>query len=187
MATIEAGAYMSTWKNLGERADSHRHVAQLYQPDELALAVNVGQYLWDGHNRGDGLLVIATPRNADSFRAELERRGANLNGLVQDGHLVFLDAGQTLARIMDGYTPDWSSFEQLVGGALRHVRPQTERSGLRVFGDMVGILWQARQFMAAVRLEQFWEQAFGALLVRQSVLRICDRRVQRGDCEPVDG
>ena len=109
---------MSKRKNLNEGSDSHGHLVQLYQADEPALAANVGQYLWEGYNRGAGLLVVANPRNTESFRAELEKRGADLNRMVRQRHLVFWDAEETLARIMVGYRPEWPSFER--GHRRRH-------------------------------------------------------------------
>lgn len=102
--------------------------------------------------------MVANPRNTESFRAELEKRGADLNRMVRQRHLVFWDAEETLARIMVGYRPEWPSFERVIGAAMRQVKPRAELSGLRIFGDMVGILWKARQFTAAVRLKELWNR-----------------------------
>ena len=160
---------MSSWKKLLQRPESAGHLVQFYEADEEALAANVGQYLGDGNNLGDGLLVIATPRNTESFRAELEKRGADVMALIREGHLAFFDAQQTLSRFMVEGQPDWNSFEAVVGAAMRGVRPHSEFAGLRAYGEMVGILWKARQFSAAIRLEQFWNR----LLTRSSFTLFC--------------
>jgi hypothetical protein len=41
---------------------------------------------------------------------------------------------------------------------MRRVRPVAGAEGLRAYGEMVGILWKARQFAAAIRLEQLWNK-----------------------------
>ena len=37
---------------------------------------------------------------------------------------------------------------------MRQAREQSPHSGLRTFGEMVGLLWKAGRYSAAVRLEQ---------------------------------
>jgi len=160
---------MSPWKKLLERPESRSHLVQLYQADEQALATNVGKYLWEGYKNGDGLLVITSPQNRDAFRAELEKLGADLKTIVQAGQLVFFDAQETLSRFMIDGQPDWALFQDVVGSAMRKVRSQTQFAGLRAYGEMVGILWKAREFAAAIRLEQFWNK----LLTRSSFSLFC--------------
>ena len=41
---------------------------------------------------------------------------------------------------------------------MRGVKPAAGAEGLRAYGEMVGILWKARQFAAATRLEQLWNK-----------------------------
>jgi hypothetical protein len=166
---MRLAALMSPWKKLLERPESNGHLVQMYEADEQALVSNVGQYLWEGHKRGDGLLVIASAANTEAFRAELEKHGADVKGIVRRGNLAFLDAQETLSRFMVDGQPDWDLFESVMGTAMRQVRAQTEFAGLRAYGEMVGILWKARQFAAAIRLEQFWNR----LLTRSSFSLFC--------------
>lgn len=149
---------VSAWKKLLEKPASGGHLVQLYQADEQALATNVGQYLCEGQKRGDGLLVIADEENAQVFFAELEKQGADPKSLVRDGQLAFLDANETLSRFIVSGQPDWPLFQAAIGAAMRSVRPKTDLAGLRAYGEMVGILWRARHFAAAIRLEQFWNK-----------------------------
>lgn len=157
------------WKQLLERPDANGHLVQLYKADEQALATNVARYLRAGQKRGDGLLVIATPQNIERFRIELDKQGADVDTLVRDGHFAFFDAEQTLSRFMRGGQPDWPLFESVIGTAMRGVRRQVDFAGLRAYGEMVGILWNARQYSAAIRLEQFWNR----LLSRSTFSLFC--------------
>jgi len=47
-----------------------------------------------------------------------------------------------------------------VKALVRNLRPRPVSGveGLRAYGEMVGILWKARQFSAAIRLEQLWNR-----------------------------
>ena len=149
---------MSPWERLLERPHARGHFVQLYQADELALARNVGLYLWEGIRRGDGVLVIVTPEHRELFCRQLEQLGADTRQAIESRQLVFLDAHNTLAEFMVGGQPDWYSFEAAVSAAMRKVAPAKQDAGLRAYGEMVGILWNARQFAAAIRLEQLWNK-----------------------------
>jgi hypothetical protein len=99
----------------------------------------------------------------------LERLGSEVELAVQTRQLVFLDAQETLSRFMRAGQPDWKLFEDTVGHVMRQVRPGGDNAGLRAYGEMVGILWKARQFSAAIRLEQFWNK----LLAHSSFSLFC--------------
>jgi hypothetical protein len=149
---------MSPWEKLLERPHSGGHFVQLYEADEGALAKNVGHYLWEGLRRGDGVLIVVTPEHQELFSGQLESLGANLPALLASQQLIFLDAEETMAEFMVNGQPDWLRFEKAIRAAMRQVRPGKTAEGLRAYGEMVGILWKARQFAAAIRLEQLWNR-----------------------------
>jgi hypothetical protein len=149
---------MSPWEKLLERPHSRGHFVQLYESDEESLIKNAGRYLWEGLRCGEGLLVIATPRHQEVFRRHLEQLGADLPLLVSTHQVVLIDAQQTLSQFMVAGQPDWQRFESVIRAAMRKVHPTKRAEGLRAYGEMVGILWKARQFAAAIRLEQLWNK-----------------------------
>ena len=149
---------MSPWDKLLERPHARGHFVQLYQADEQALTRNVGIYLGEGVKCGDGVLVIATAEHRELFCGHMDQLGACSQSAIETGQLVFLDAHETLARFMVGGQPDWHLFEAIVSASIRQLHPAGSYSGLRAYGEMVGILWKARQFAAAIRLEQLWNK-----------------------------
>jgi len=149
---------MSPWHKLLEHPHAGGHFVQLYAADDTALVKNAGRYLWEGLRRGEGVLVIAAAEHQQSFSRHLCTLGADVQQATADGQLVFLDADQTLARFMRGGQPDWIEFEKAIRGAIRLVHPGEGIESSRAYGEMVGILWKARRFAAAVRLEQFWNK-----------------------------
>jgi hypothetical protein len=149
---------MSPWQKLLERPHSRGHFVQLYETDEQALTNNVGHYLWQGLRQGDGVLVIATPEHQELFSRHLDTLGGDSGVLRESQQLVLLDAQETLAQFMVAGQPEWERFASVIRAALRQVRPAHGAEGSRAYGEMVGILWKARQYAAAIRLEQFWNR-----------------------------
>jgi MEDS: MEthanogen/methylotroph, DcmR Sensory domain len=149
---------VSPWEKLLERPHSRGHFVQVYEADEVALADNVGRYLWEGLRRGEGALVIVTPEHRELFSGHLDHLGADLAALLGSRQLIFWDAEQTLAQFMESGQPDWQRFEMVIRSAMRQVRTSAGAEGLRAYGEMVGILWKARQFAAVIRLEQLWNR-----------------------------
>jgi len=146
--------------------DSQTHLVQLYEADDKALARNVSAYLVEGLNQGSGLFVVATLRHRESFLSELTNAGIDTDSISQDGRMVVLDAGETLARLMiEGY-PDAERFDAVIGAAVRDGVARSQGRELFAYGDMVGSLWETQQFPAAIRLEQLWNRLLRAVPFR---------------------
>lgn len=139
--------------------DRHEHVVQLYGTDERLLARNVSRYLAEGFARGDGLLLIATPRHTDAFASGLAERGLDVPRIVREGRLTVLDAGELLGRIMLDGMPDAERLDDVIGHELTAIRQRTGSPDVCAYGEMVGILWSAGEFAAAERLESLWNAA----------------------------
>ena len=77
---------------------------------------------------------------------------------MREKRLSVLQAQETLAQFMIHGQPEWRLFENTIEAAIREVRPPAGYVGLRAYGEMVGILWKAAQYSAAIRLEQFWNK-----------------------------
>jgi hypothetical protein len=131
------------------------HFVQLYGRDDRLLTRNVTRYLGEGLRRGDGLLVIATAEHRGSLVRQLTQERTYTRAVLE-GRLVFLDAEATLSRFMVDGDPDQTRFERIIGAALGGIRTRAVHGGIRAYGEMVGVLWKAGHFSAAVRLEELW-------------------------------
>ena len=132
---------------------AHDHFVQLYQESET-LAGAVAEYIGTGLARGEGAVIIARPENRQRFIETLERRGLAAGEMISAGQLKLLDAAETLARFMVNDAPAWTSFREVIGGVIAHLRLQYPT--VRAYGEMVDILWQAGSREAAIRLEEYW-------------------------------
>ncbi len=135
--------------------DARHHLVELYESDEL-LVDSVCGFLEPVLVADDAAVVVATEAHREMFVAELEARGVDLHGTVSSGRLVMLDAAETLARIMVHGMPDPARVAQtleplLVGGAAGGRQ-------VRVYGEMVALLWADGNVDAAVALESLWNR-----------------------------
>jgi anti-sigma regulatory factor (Ser/Thr protein kinase) len=81
-------------------------------------------------------------------------RGIDIGAARLDGTLITVDADEALSGfLVDGW-PDFGSFVSEVGDMIRKVT-DTGRP-VKVFGEMVALLWDAGQVAAAIELEKVW-------------------------------
>ena len=148
---------MSSCAELLDRLEPEEHVVQLYGDDDQLLTRNVGRFLGEGLKRGDGLLVIASAEHRGTLARQL-KEDQGYSQAVLEGRLVFLDAEATLTRFMVNGSPDPELFVRVVGEAVRGVQDRAVHTGTRAYGEMVGLLWKAGEYDAAVRLEELWNE-----------------------------
>jgi PAS domain S-box-containing protein len=132
---------------------SHHHLVQFYDGDQQSLTKNVAQFLAEGIERGEGVLVIATPPHAEAFLRQLKRMRVDPDRAEFEGKMVILDAERTLAKFFVNGRLDQDLFESTVQVARSRLAPS---NGLRAYGEMVGILWKDGRYDTAIQLEAFW-------------------------------
>jgi hypothetical protein len=78
----------------------------------------------------------------------------DVDGAIAAGSLIMLDAVDVIDRVTSRGYPDPDRFETTIGQTIRDL---AGRGALvYAYGEAVGLLWQAGQYPAAVRLEQLW-------------------------------
>ncbi len=126
-----------------------QHEVQYYDHDSY-LIERVGQYVEEGWDLGESALLILT----QSHREALEAR---LNGHIKHDQYRILDAADALNQFMVNEWPDRQMFHEVMAGLI----PEAAQKGngrVRIFGEMVAILWERGQIEAAVQLENLWNQ-----------------------------
>ena len=136
----------------------HSHFVQFYEADDHLLARNVSLYLGQGLQRGEGVLVVAAAEHCDAFARQLSQLGIDAQAALIGGQLTFLDAREMLGTFMVDRKPDHARFQKSVGCVVREMRERIGFAGLRVYGEMVGILWSSGQYSAAFQVEEFWNE-----------------------------
>ena len=132
------------------------HAVQFYRDDE-ELAVSVSSYLAEGLLAEEPALIVATLPHRLAFEAELGRAGVDVDAAVTAGQLKVLDAGQTLRRFCADGQIDRDRFDATVGRILGPVKAGGQP--VRIYAEMVALLWDSGHVAAAIELEAMWNDA----------------------------
>ena len=150
LAELDGPSSWSALPGSSPAAPDRCHAVVTYDTDADLLA-RLTSYVVDGLAAGEVCVVIATPEHRSGLRRRLR-----INGLGDDlARLVELDAEELLSTfVVDGW-PDAGLFDEQVAELVRtHLRAG---SGLRAFGEMVGLLVGRDQVQAALHLEKLWD------------------------------
>lgn len=128
----------------------------LFYRDEQELAERVGEYLVPAIQAGGVAIVVAMPEHRRSFERYLAAAGVDVAAACACGAYLALDASETMRGFMVADWPDPAGFWQAISPRLR----QADKAGrpVRVFGEMVSLLWDAGLADAAVEVEAMWNE-----------------------------
>ena len=128
---------------------------QFYDRDE-ELAAGAGDYLADAIAEGGAAVIVASSGRCSMFEARLAAGGVDVAAARRGGSLICLDAGQ-LAQLLTGTgRVDRAAIDA-------QIRPAILAAGeapgpVRVYGEVVALLWAAGHVNAALELEGFWNE-----------------------------
>ncbi len=132
------------------------HVVQFYQDDNF-LVETVSRYVGAALAAGDTAVVIATKKHRAAIDQLLEARGLDVAKVVNQGQYFAVDAHEALSRFMRNGLPNPEHFKSAIGTVLEAASSVgSEHSRVAAFGEMVNVLWAARHYEAALRLERLW-------------------------------
>jgi MEDS: MEthanogen/methylotroph, DcmR Sensory domain len=133
------------------------HAVRFYENDK-SLAQIVAGFLADGLAADEPGIVVATPDQRAALIRQLVVRGFDVVNLQRSGQLVLLDAEETLSTFMVDGEPDSGSFASRVSDVIRRACGARTDCTVRIFGQMVDVLWQRGEHQAAIRLEVMWNE-----------------------------
>jgi MEDS: MEthanogen/methylotroph, DcmR Sensory domain len=129
------------------------HAAQLFD-DEGSTAHALAAFTAQGLEREETVLIVASPHRWRLAARPTGQRARRFSEALESGQLTVLDSLDTLARLRRPNGPDPLLFDQIVGDMVRRLRGRG--APLRVYGDMVDQLALEADFMAALQLEELW-------------------------------
>ncbi len=131
----------------------HDHLVSFYDSEDFlldAVCAFLGPALLD-----DGAaIVVATPAHRTRFEAALRAAGIDVDAATREDRYIALDAATVLASFMVDGRPDPTRFRAAVGAVM----DRASRGGreLRVYGEMVVLLWEAGDADSTLALEDLW-------------------------------
>jgi hypothetical protein len=132
------------------------HFVQLYR-DDRCLVEAVALFAGRGLGKGDAVIIVATPEHRAAIEGRLRRDRFEVDDLQQWRQLTQIDAAELLSRFMVDGLPDRVLFKRIVGELIQDVRAAGGYRRVRVYGEMVNLLWNDN-LPAAVLLEQLWNE-----------------------------
>lgn len=142
------------------------HWVAFYE-DDAELCTPLSEFVRAGVQRGDGIIVLATPEHRRSLSADL---GAPLvDDLRHRGSYREIDAAGTIDGISQGHALSEALFSNLVSTEVTRAKRASSSGDVRVFGEAVGMLTAAGRFDDAIELEEFWNR----LMTRHELALFC--------------
>jgi len=134
--------------------DPRQHVAHFYASEDELIG-HVSAYVIDALTSDETVMVVATPSHVTAFEAVLVGAGIDLVRARSESRLITLDAQHVLRDLGIDGCPSLAEFtgevEDLISRLLESGRP------LRVYGEVVALLWEAGLVGAAIDLENAWK------------------------------
>ncbi len=132
-----------------------QHSVGFYET-EAFLVHSVRDFLASGLAVGDTAIVVATDVHRDLFDPALMEAGIDLQETYRCGRFIALDASETLAEFMVDGMPHAARFEASIGQLVSHAAEHTR--DVRIYGEMVSVLWGEGNVAAAIALEDLWNE-----------------------------
>ena len=133
------------------------HAVQIYEDEPIFIEM-LTSFVAEGLGSGDSAVMVATPAHRAAVLARLAALEHGFDRDAVGGRLVDLDAGETLQAFMRDGWPDESLFRGSILGLLGRARFASRTGKVRVFGEMVALLWAQGHAGATVRLEHLWHR-----------------------------
>jgi PAS domain S-box-containing protein len=112
----------------------------------------VGPALYDG----GAAIVVATAAHRYAFEEALRRCGFDVEHAIDADRYLTIDAAGLLGQFMVDGMPDPQRFEAVAGAVLQRAGAGDRR--VRVYGEMVALLWADGETEAAIALEGLWNE-----------------------------
>lgn len=171
------------------------HLVHFYD-DPSSLFPTAAQFLHGGLSAGRVVIVVAIEEHRQLLEANLSRLEIDLDTARHEGRYLTFDAHDTLCSFMVNDWPNEARFMRFFSKVIDSTGVLDQSSPIRVFGEMVTVLWNEGKREAAVEVEKLWNQlitryAFSVLCAYplrnleaggDHYLKICD--VHSGTCTP---
>jgi len=137
------------------------HAVRFYDNDR-SLSQMVADFLGDGLVTADPAIVVATSAHRAAFLRELIAKGLDVVKLQRSDQLILLDAEETLSTFMVDGEPHEEKFTNGMTKVIKRACRARPDCTVRIYGEMVDLLWRDGNHDAAIRLEVLWNQLANA-------------------------
>lgn len=140
-----------------EGAAPHDHLVGIYE-DARQLVDGVVDLVAPGLAAGESAVVVATELHTRGVVSQLRELGTDVDAALREERLLLVDAAELLATFRTADGPDRQHFRGQVGALLERSTATAATGRVRVFGEMVRLLWEEGDVAGALVLEDLWNE-----------------------------
>lgn len=129
------------------------HMVLLYKNSELLIR-KIAEYVTNGFAKGEPAALVLRTNHIKLFERQLRLQGYDSTVLQSTGRLRLYDARTTMKKLIKNGMPNKEAFSELVDSLFKEFQPYD--GNIRIYGEMVAILWSEGNKRAALALENLW-------------------------------
>lgn len=129
------------------------HFVQFYESEDF-LIDSITSFVSSGLDCDETVFVLATAQHLNALRARLVEQQIPVDQFESVGCLVQLDAERVQADLTVDGVLSRERFNQFFGSLLSQARDA--KRPLRVFGELVAVLWAQGKYATAIQVEELW-------------------------------
>ena len=145
------------WDRLLADATPPNHIVQLYQ-DQDFLGRAVCRFGVAALANKESFVLLSTLPHWNTWRSRFEAEGVDVAAACQRGQMTVLDAEEMLTRFMRDGMPHAPTFLGSVVEVIRDARAGGRYPTVRLWGEMVNVLWERGNVAASMKLEELYDQ-----------------------------
>jgi DNA-binding NarL/FixJ family response regulator len=142
----------------------NRHEVLFYSEDGT-LIDGAARFIAPALRTGNPAIVVATESHREALTQRLKENGFDLDGAIQEGKYISVDAIEVLAKVMVDGSPDHVQFldsiTDLIKSASKAVSKRSPR--IAIFGECVNLLCAQGDTNAAITVEKLWNAVLETL------------------------
>jgi hypothetical protein len=132
------------------------HIVYPYT-EESQVAEAVCLFASAGLQKGEAVLLVMTEAHSEAILERLKEDGFDVEALTKSGQLTCEEAGTLLSSFMFDGIINEPLFKSRIAGMIERAKTAAGERPVRVFGEMVSLIWESRR-QATERLEELWNE-----------------------------
>lgn len=130
------------------------HMIQFYE-ESTFISGTLREFVGTGLHAGHACIIIATPEHIRELEGQLVD-AISQSATNNHGYYRSIDAQSALQSMMVDGLPDWQRFLQVIGKPVQEACAHSHL--VRVYAEMIPLLWETEKYEAALHLEKFLQQ-----------------------------
>jgi hypothetical protein len=145
---------------LPETAAPAFHAVRFYDnPESICQAA--AEFIGEAIGAHQPALIIVRSERRALLLDDLRERGFDVDGLLSAGDLLVLDARDTLAALMVNGQPNAALLDEQAALMFKRLCHGRKDCTIWAYGEMVDLLWESGQPVAAMLMEILWNRLAG--------------------------